>query len=128
MVNIAAAQARLDVGDGIVARGRRHSPFGADLDSLADIVSFGVAPAVLGFTLGMRGGWDALVLCAFVCCGVSRLARYNVTAAALSGDRVALGILLAAAQRAAQTPIESLGVDSWAELKHPDMSASVTVP
>jgi CDP-diacylglycerol--serine O-phosphatidyltransferase len=75
----------LDVGDGIVARGRRHSPFGADLDSLADIVSFGVAPAVLGFTLGMRGGWDALVLCAFVCCGVSRLARYNVTAAALSG-------------------------------------------
>ncbi len=75
----------LDLGDGIVARGRRHSPFGADLDSLADIVSFGVAPAVLGFTLGMRGGWDALVLCAFVCCGVSRLARYNVTAGELSG-------------------------------------------
>lgn len=74
----------LDVADGIVARGRRHSPFGADLDSLADVVSFGVAPAVLGFTLGLRGGWDALVLCAFVCCGVSRLARYNVTAAALS--------------------------------------------
>lgn len=74
----------LDLADGIVARGQRHSPFGADLDSLADIVSFGVAPAVLGFTLGMRGGWDALVLCVFVCCGVSRLARYNVTAAALS--------------------------------------------
>src|SRR4029453_3190309 len=62
----------------------RHSPFGADLDSLADVVSFGVAPAVLAFTLGMRGAWDAVVLCAFVCCGVSRLARYNVTAAALS--------------------------------------------
>ncbi len=75
----------LDLADGIVARGRRHSPFGADLDSLADVVSFGVAPAVLAFTLGMRGAWDALVLCAFVCCGVSRLARYNVTAAALSG-------------------------------------------
>jgi CDP-diacylglycerol--serine O-phosphatidyltransferase len=75
----------LDVADGIIARGRRHSPFGADLDSLADVVSFGVAPAVLAFTLGMRGAWDALVLCAFVCCGVSRLARYNVTAAALSG-------------------------------------------
>src|SRR5262249_18179644 len=57
---------------------------GADLDSLADVVSFGVAPAVLGFTLGMRGGWDAIVLCGFVCCGVSRLARYNVTAASLS--------------------------------------------
>jgi CDP-diacylglycerol---serine O-phosphatidyltransferase len=74
----------LDLADGVVARGRRHSPFGADLDSLADVVSFGVAPAVLGFTLGMRGGWDAIVLCAFVCCGVSRLARYNVTAASLS--------------------------------------------
>jgi len=75
----------LDVADGLVARGRRHSPFGADLDSLADVVSFGVAPAVLGFTLGLRGFWDSLVLLAFVCCGVSRLARFNVTSAALRG-------------------------------------------
>ncbi len=74
----------LDLADGWVARSRRQSPFGADLDSLSDIVSFGVAPAVLGFALGMRGIWDALVLAAFVCCGVSRLARFNVTAAALS--------------------------------------------
>jgi CDP-diacylglycerol--serine O-phosphatidyltransferase len=54
------------------------------LDSLADIVSFGVAPAVLGFTLGMRGGWDMAILSFFVVCGISRLARFNVTAAALS--------------------------------------------
>ena len=75
-----------DVADGMVARRRHHaSPFGGDLDSLADVVSFGVAPAVLGFTLGLRGVWDALVLCGFVCCGVSRLARFNVTAEALSG-------------------------------------------
>ena len=75
----------LDVADGAVARRfHRSSPYGADLDSLADVVSFGVAPAVLGFTLGLRGMWDAAVLCAFVCCGVSRLARFNVTAAALS--------------------------------------------
>ena len=62
---------------------------GADLDSLADVISFGVAPAVLGFTLGLRGGWDMLCLTYFVVCGVSRLARFNVTAAALadSGDR-----------------------------------------
>jgi CDP-diacylglycerol--serine O-phosphatidyltransferase len=74
-----------DLADGAVAR-RRHraSPFGADLDSLADVVSFGVAPAVLGFTLGLRGLWDALVLCAFVCCGASRLARFNVTLERLS--------------------------------------------
>src|SRR4030095_14436628 len=75
----------LDVADGVIARGRRHSPCGADLDSLADVVSFGVAPAVLAFTLGMRGAWDALVLCAFVCCGVSRLRRLPGTGAALHG-------------------------------------------
>ena len=57
-----------------------------DLDSLADVISFGVAPAVLGFTLGLRGGWDMLILTYFVVCGVSRLARFNVTAAALADE------------------------------------------
>jgi len=68
--------------DGYVARrtGRR-SLIGADLDSLADIVSFGVAPAVMGFSLGLRGVWDMLILTYFVLCGISRLARFNVTAA-----------------------------------------------
>jgi CDP-diacylglycerol--serine O-phosphatidyltransferase len=74
-----------DILDGYWARrSRRQSALGADLDSLADVVSFGVAPAVLGFTLGMRGGWDMLILTFFVVCGISRLARFNVTAAALS--------------------------------------------
>ena len=52
-----------DVLDGYVARldRRRQSVLGADLDSLADVISFGVAPAVLGFTLGLRGGWDMLL-------------------------------------------------------------------
>lgn len=78
----------LDALDGAVARWRRRqSPLGADLDSLADIVSFGVAPAALGYALGLRGGWDALVLTFFVACGISRLARFNVTAAALSDER-----------------------------------------
>jgi CDP-diacylglycerol---serine O-phosphatidyltransferase len=77
-----------DVLDGYVARmnQRRQSVLGADLDSLADIISFGVAPAVLGFTLGLRGGWDMLCLTYFVVCGVSRLARFNVTAAALADE------------------------------------------
>jgi CDP-diacylglycerol--serine O-phosphatidyltransferase len=76
-----------DALDGTVARWRRKSsPLGADLDSLADIVSFGVAPAALGFALGLRGGWDAVILCYFVACGIGRLARYNVTAAALSDE------------------------------------------
>ena len=75
-----------DVLDGYVARlnKRRQSVLGADLDSLADIIAFGVAPAMLGFTLGLRGGWDMLVLTFFVICGVSRLARFNVTALALA--------------------------------------------
>ncbi|PWB65791.1 MAG: CDP-diacylglycerol--serine O-phosphatidyltransferase [Deltaproteobacteria bacterium] len=75
-----------DVLDGFVAhRLKRTSLLGADLDSLADIVSFGVAPAVLGFALGLQGMWDALILIYFVACGISRLARFNVTAEALSG-------------------------------------------
>ena len=77
-----------DVLDGYVARldKKRQSVLGADLDSLADVISFGVAPAVLGFTLGLRGGWDMLVLTYFVVCGVSRLARFNVTASALADE------------------------------------------
>lgn len=75
-----------DALDGYVARlsRTRQSLLGADLDSLADTISFGVAPAVLGYTLGLRGGWDMLCLVYFVVCGVSRLARFNVTASALT--------------------------------------------
>jgi CDP-diacylglycerol--serine O-phosphatidyltransferase len=78
--------------DGRVARWRQqHSALGRELDSLADIVSFGVAPAALAFAGGLRGGWDVAVLICFVCCGVSRLARFNVTAESLSAgaDKVA---------------------------------------
>lgn len=81
-----------DWRDGRVARWRRkHSALGRELDSLADLISFGVAPAALGFAAGMRGGWDWIALMYFLCCGVSRLARYNVTAESLSegADKVA---------------------------------------
>ena len=74
-----------DIMDGYWSRkSGRHSVLGADLDSLADVVSFGVAPAVLGFTLGLRGAWDIVILVYFVVCGISRLARFNVRAKALS--------------------------------------------
>jgi len=76
-----------DVLDGRIARWRgTSSALGRELDSLADVISFGVAPAALAFACGMTGGWDALILVYFVCCGVSRLARYNVTAESLSGE------------------------------------------
>jgi len=76
-----------DVLDGRIARWRQMSSvLGRELDSLADIISFGVAPAVIGYGCGMQGLYDRIVLTFFVACGVSRLARYNVTAEALSGD------------------------------------------
>ena len=71
--------------DGNVARWRhQHSALGRELDSLSDVISFGVAPAALAFAAGLNGGWDAVALIYFVCCGVSRLARFNVTAEALA--------------------------------------------
>jgi CDP-diacylglycerol--serine O-phosphatidyltransferase len=81
----------LDVLDGRVARWRhKSSALGLDLDSLADIISFGVAPAAIGYGCGMQGFYDRIILTFFVACGVSRLARFNATAEALSegGDKV----------------------------------------
>lgn len=76
-----------DILDGFIARkGRKPSILGADLDSLADVISFGVAPAVLGYTLGLRQGWDIAILIYFVVCGISRLARFNVTAEELATE------------------------------------------
>jgi CDP-diacylglycerol--serine O-phosphatidyltransferase len=83
---LAPAAFAFDVLDGRIARARhQHSALGRELDSLSDVISFGVAPAALGFAAGMQGGWDAAALVYFVCCGVSRLARYNVTAESLAG-------------------------------------------
>lgn len=74
-----------DVLDGRIARWRRQtSTMGRELDSLADVISFGVAPAVIAYGCGMQGLYDRIVLVYFVACGVSRLARYNITAEALS--------------------------------------------
>jgi CDP-diacylglycerol---serine O-phosphatidyltransferase len=76
-----------DFADGRVARWRRKSsPLGADLDSLADVISFGMAPAALGFAVGMRASLDVAVLLYFVACGISRLARFNATADQLSDE------------------------------------------
>jgi len=76
-----------DVLDGKVARlSGATSKFGVQYDSLADLVSFGVAPALLAFSWALRPygrfGWLAAFL--FVVCGALRLARFNVMAA--SGD------------------------------------------
>ncbi|PKI85761.1 CDP-diacylglycerol--serine O-phosphatidyltransferase [Malassezia vespertilionis] len=71
-----------DLLDGKVARWRQSSSMlGQELDSLADSISFGVAPAFIAFSLGLRLPLDTFVLTLFVCAGVARLARFNITAA-----------------------------------------------
>ncbi|KAK4936226.1 CDP-diacylglycerol-serine O-phosphatidyltransferase [Elasticomyces elasticus] len=77
-----------DFFDGKVARWREKSSLmGQELDSLADLVSFGVAPAALGFVLGFRTNIDQLFLTYYVLCGLTRLARFNVTVAMLPKDK-----------------------------------------
>jgi CDP-diacylglycerol--serine O-phosphatidyltransferase len=113
----------LDILDGKVARWRHESSLlGRELDSLADVISFGVAPAVIAYAAGMQGGWDRIILVYFVACGVSRLARFNVTADKLAGEEgkvkyyegtpiptsIVLVIILAAA-----TWFDYLGEDLW---------------
>jgi CDP-diacylglycerol--serine O-phosphatidyltransferase len=115
-----------DVLDGRVARWRHDaSPLGRELDSLADVISFGVAPAAIAFAAGLDALLDCLVLVYFVLCGLSRLARYNITAEALSagGDKVRyfegtpiptsvipLGLLLLAARSDALYPVHIAGL------------------
>lgn len=95
----------LDLLDGRIARMTgTTSEFGGELDSLADMISFGVAPGVLafcwGFSLMPRVGWLAAFL--FVVCGALRLARFNVQRHAVDGRFfVGLPIPAAAAQVAA---------------------------
>jgi CDP-diacylglycerol--serine O-phosphatidyltransferase len=112
-----------DVLDGRAARWRQSaSALGRELDSLADVISFGVAPAVIAYGCGMQGFYDRIVLAAFVACGVSRLARYNVTAETLSdsagkvryfeGTPIPTSVLLVALMLAAAVQ-GALGESLW---------------
>jgi CDP-diacylglycerol--serine O-phosphatidyltransferase len=95
----------LDVLDGRIARYTgTTSEFGGELDSLADVISFGVAPAILVYSWGFssipRVGW--LVCFLFVMCGTMRLARFNVQRHAVDGRYfVGMPIPAAAGQVAA---------------------------
>src|SRR5215510_15413982 len=74
-----------DVLDGRIARWRHmSSALGRELDSLADMISFGVAPAAIAFAVGLNTWLDQIILIYFAICGLSRLARYNITAESLS--------------------------------------------
>lgn len=116
-----------DLLDGRIARWRQGtSLMGQELDSLADIVSFGVAPAAIAFAAGLRTPLDEAILIYFTACGVSRLARYNVTAAELSKGKdkvpyfegtpipttiVPVGLLLWAHAEDRLFPVEIFGLE-----------------
>lgn len=117
----------LDMLDGFIARATgTSSEFGKQFDSLADVISFGMAPAFLAFAWGVRGvavdglaverhviqlGW--LVSCAFVVCAAWRLARFNIQGMAPGmGLRYFVGLpspaaaaLVAACIHAAKDPV-----------------------
>lgn len=76
-----------DALDGKVARwSGGGSMLGQEMDSLADLISFGVAPATLAFTLGLRTPLDLVALLLFVSAGLARLARFNATVALIPSD------------------------------------------
>jgi len=81
------ASCLFDLLDGRLARlGGNESPFGREFDSLADIVSFGVAPALMVYRIVLhefaRTGW--IIASVYLVCGALRLARFNCLAAANS--------------------------------------------
>jgi CDP-diacylglycerol---serine O-phosphatidyltransferase len=75
-----------DFLDGRIARWRhKASPMGRELDSLADVISFGAAPAAIAYSTGLQTTLDQTMLIYFAACSISRLARYNITAEQLAG-------------------------------------------
>lgn len=104
-----------DVMDGRVARSLGgSSAFGEELDSLADAISFGVAPAFLIYNayVGVESGiWGPLTASFFALCGVLRLARFNVThvpAGPFQGLPIPAGGLALASIVIARLPITPL--------------------
>jgi CDP-diacylglycerol--serine O-phosphatidyltransferase len=85
----------LDTLDGFIARLTDSSTaFGLEFDSLADVVSFGLAPAILAFSWGLwplkRLGWAAGFL--FVTAAAMRLARYNIQTTTMTDKRYFVGM------------------------------------
>ncbi|EGV66816.1 CDP-diacylglycerol-serine O-phosphatidyltransferase [Yamadazyma tenuis] len=77
-----------DFFDGRVARLRNKSSLmGQELDSLADLISFSVSPATIAFAIGFRSTVDVLILTFWVLCGLTRLARFNISTNNIPKDK-----------------------------------------
>jgi CDP-diacylglycerol--serine O-phosphatidyltransferase len=118
-----------DVLDGMMARlTNGSSSFGTELDSLADIVSFGVAPSFILFVFGLRdAGALGLVVSALpAICGAVRLARFNVTFDGEKRDYF-VGLPIPAAATALMAVMLSVHGDPWFERLGPS-GFSILVP
>lgn len=106
----------LDIADGFVARlVGATSPFGLQLDSLADLISFGLAPAVLIHTWALDE-WPVLAwLAAFLwlSCAAFRLARFNVTIDPLADKRYFVGLPSPGAAAVIMATILALDSPHW---------------
>lgn len=113
--------------DGRVARASRtSSEFGVELDSLSDMVAFGVAPAVIAYSWALKplGGVGIVIAGMFVVCGALRLARFNIQTGTTDKNRfVGLPIPGAAAMIAGM----SLAY-SYFELNSPRTLCTVAAP
>jgi CDP-diacylglycerol---serine O-phosphatidyltransferase len=111
----------LDMLDGRIARlTGSTSAFGVEFDSLADVISFGVAPAILAFSWGLapfgRLGWAAGFI--FVAAAAIRLARFNIQTATHVDKRYFVGMPspAAAAVPAATVFAYPYGLQEWQAL------------
>ena len=106
----------LDIADGFVARlVGATSPFGLQLDSLADLISFGLAPAILVHTWALDE-WPVLAwLAAFfwLACAAFRLARFNVTIDPLADKRYFVGLPSPGAAAVVMATILALDSPHW---------------
>ncbi len=73
-----------DMFDGAIAKTKKdrtdvEKKFGIQIDSLSDFISFGLLPAMIGYSVGMNKWYHVIVFCLFILCALIRLAYYNVT-------------------------------------------------
>ncbi len=111
-----------DMLDGRVARiTGRGSDFGVQLDSLADVVSFGIAPAVLLYAWGIQslGVWGLIGAFAFILCGAFRLARFNCQADADEGSNWSEGLTITMAGGTVAAAVMAHAASGRIGVEHP---------
>lgn len=118
----------LDGLDGIVARvSRGATRFGVELDSLADLITFGLAPAIMVYSFRLKdlGKWGWVLGFVFVMCGAFRLARYNL--GAKSGPKDGFEGLPIPAAASLLVAYTLFSFEMWGELKYVRLLIAMTL-